>query len=499
MSQALKLTKEQDLQLKIDVDRSLRHPVMFFFTSGAAWLALSLVLGIFASIRAHSPEFLNCSCLPFTYGRLYAAHMDALIYGWCAQAAFGTLIWLMSRLSRQPAKQPGIILVAGHIWNFTVGAGIAYILFFGASGKPWMQMPSNVYPVLLLTYVAIGIYSFVQFRTRHGVHVYISQQYILAALFWFPWVVATGYYFCHVFDSAQGMALSAAGANAWYRSALLFLFFTPVAVASAYFLAPKVTGRPVYSYSLGTLGFWLLAITGPWAGLERIFGAPYAAGIQYISAAATVLFLAPALCVGVNILLTVRGHADTVKKSPSLMFTSAGILGLLITGIIGLVLALPGASAYTNFTLARYGYEMMALYGFFSMCMFGAIYFIVPRLTGREWIAAPFIKIHYICSLYGILFVALFCGLLGGFMQGLTLDSTTEGAYAVANKAYAYNWTITIGWSFVAIANFVFCIHLLLMWLRLGRRSSHPTLFHTHEPHGVHGAEGDVDSLNAQA
>lgn len=503
MSKVFQLTPEQDVELRGKIDRSLRHPVMFFFTSGAAWLALSLVLGIIASIKSHSPEFLQCECLPFlssfSYGRLYAAHMDALIYGWCAQAAFGTLIWLMARLSRQDSSQPGIILAAGHVWNAIVGGGVLWILVKGASGKPWMQMPAGVYAALLVTYAAIGIWSFIQFRTRRGGHVYISQWYILGALFWFPWVVATGYFFTNVFATGEGAALAAAGANAWYRSALLFLFFTPVAVASAYYLAPKVTGRPVYSYNLGILGFWILAVTGPWSGLEKIFGAPYASGIQYISAAATVLFLAPAICVGVNILMTIRGHMDTVKKSPSLMFTAAGIFGLLVTAVIGLILALPGASAYTNFTLARYGYEMMALYGFFSMCMFGAIYFIVPRITGREWIAATFIKVHFISSLYGILTVAVLCGVLGGFMQGLTLESTTEGAYAIVNKAYAYNWTITIGWFFVALANLLFCFHLLLMWLRLGRRSSHPTLFHSHEPHGVHGPEGDIDKINAQA
>ena len=52
----------EDKVLRAQIDRSLRHPVMFFFTSGAAWLALSLILGVIASAKSHSPGFLgDCS------------------------------------------------------------------------------------------------------------------------------------------------------------------------------------------------------------------------------------------------------------------------------------------------------------------------------------------------------------------------------------------------------------------------------------------------------
>ncbi len=42
----------------------------------------------------------------------------------------------------------------------------------------------------------------------------------------------------------------AAGINAWYKSSLIFLFFTPIALGTAFYLTPKVTGRPIHSYSL---------------------------------------------------------------------------------------------------------------------------------------------------------------------------------------------------------------------------------------------------------
>lgn len=483
----------EDTKLRADIDRSLRHPVMFFFTSGAAWLAVSLLLGIIASAKSHSPGFLG-DCAIFNYGRVMPAHMSTFIYGWCAQAAFGTMIWLMARLSRQESRKAGFILAAGHVWNAAVAIGTIWILGGGGTGKPWMAFPTAIWPVLLACYAAIGIWSVIAFRVRRGGHVYVSQWYILAALFWFPWVFVTGNLFVNTF-AGSGNPVMAAAINAWFRSALLFLFFTPIAIASAYYIAPKVTGRPVYSYKLALLGFWALAIIGPWAGMQRLMGAPIPVFLQYAGAGAAILFIIPALAVGVNILKTASGKKHAIAHSPSLRFTIAGIIGFVATTVTGAILSLPAALKYTQFSIANYGYEILALYGFFSMCMFGAIYFIVPRVTNREWLSSGLIRQHFWLSLYGVVFIGLFCSILGGFMHGYSLEQTGEPIDAPFHRLFPYAVGITTGWVFVCIASAAFCAHLLLMWLRLGRRSNHPTLLVHGPSHNPHGPEGDIDEL----
>ena len=102
-------SQTSDAIRRAEIDRSLRHPVMFFFTSGAAWLAVAILLGIISSAKLHSPDFLS-GCSFLTYGRVQPAHMNALIYGWGCQAAFGSLVWLMARLSRQECRAAGLIL-----------------------------------------------------------------------------------------------------------------------------------------------------------------------------------------------------------------------------------------------------------------------------------------------------------------------------------------------------------------------------------------------------
>ncbi len=486
----------EDTQLRANIDRSLRHPVMFFFTSGAVWLAISLLLGIIASAKTHSPEFLSC-CSCFNVGRTMPAHMSTLIYGWGAQAGFGVILWLMSRLSRQECKQSGLILAAGHVWNIFVGIGTLCVLLGAGTGITWMAFPKSVMIVLCLTYFLIGIWALIAFRVRRGGHIYISQWYLLASVLWFPWILLSGLAFTH-FYLGDGHPLMVTASTAWFRSAIMFLFFTPVAVASAYYITPKVTGRPVYSYSLAIFGFWALAIFGPWAGMQRMMGASIPAFIPYLSAGAVILLIIPAIALVINVLKTVKDSSETVANSPSLKFTIAGAAGMLVFTVMSAFMSLPDALKFTQFSIAQYGLELTGILGFFSMCMFGAIYFIVPRITNREWISATMITQHYWLFIYGIAFISVFYTALGGFMHGYILEMPTEDPSAAVGRLFPYAVGLTTGFVFILFAVFMFCSHLMLMWLRLGRRSNHPTLLAGHASHSSpHGPEGDIEKLES--
>ncbi len=483
----------EDLELRARIDRSLRHPVMFFFTSGAAWLAVALILGFISSFQSHDSRFL-AGCEFLNYGRVYPAHVNALVYGLGCQAAFGLIVWLMARLSRKEGSSVGIILTAGHVWNFGVLIGMLGILGGYGSGKPWMEFPVAIWPLLLVSYFFITVWSFIQFRCREGGKTYVAQWYLVASLFWFPWIYLTAHLFVFVFN---GHPVMAAGVNAWFKYALLFLFFTPVALGTAYYLAPKITGRPIYSYSLALFGFWALAVIGPWAGMQKLAGGPLPQFMPYVGAAATVLVLIPALAVGVNILMTLRGHESEVAASPSLHFTIAGIVAFVVLGLVGMVLNTPGTLKMTQFALTGYGFEILAVYGFFSMCAFGGIYFIVPRITRREWLSRRFIGWHFWLTTYGIGTVVV-CSIMGGYFQGAAQEAYNHAWHDAATLNYAYNVGTTVAWGFILFGSLFFLLHLLLMWARLGRRSQHPTLLKgSHHGGSPHGPDGDLDELQA--
>lgn len=488
MSSALYQTTDQDVALRAEIDRSVRHPVMFFFTSGSAWLAVSILFGILPAVKMGFPEFLS-SCGFLNYGRLFAAHMNALVYGWGMQAAFAAIIWLMARLSRKPCTSAGVILTAGHVWNAALSLGLLGILAGYGRGIPLMEMPVFVWPVLLVCYFIITVGAVIQFRVRQQEHVFISQWYVLAAIFWFPWIYLTAHLLV-----PGGHPLMGAGVNAWFHSTLIYLFFLPVALGMAYYLAPKVTGRPVFSYRLAMIGFWTLAVVAPWTGLQKLSGAPVPFFLPYIGGAATAFLLVPLASAAANIIQTSLSNRETLAASPSLRFTFAGTVALVLVGITGVIMNLPGSTLpITQFSMSGYGLDVLAIYGGFSLVMFGAAYFIVPRVTLREWISRRVIGWHFLFTCYGVGGIA-FVAIFGGLLQGQGQEEWRvpwEVAGALGRPFFSL---ISIAWCFILFANLFFFAHLTFMWLRLGRRSAHPTLLVHAHPASPHGEEGDIDN-----
>ena len=61
----------------------------------------------------------------------------------------------------------------------------------------------------------------------------------------------------------------------------------------------------------------------------------------------------------------------------------------------------------------------LVIYAFFSMVMFGAIYYILPRLVGCEWLSSSMISLHFWGSAYGGgMMIAML--LFGGIATGLS-------------------------------------------------------------------------------
>ena len=91
----------------------------------------------------------------------------------------------------------------------------------------------------------------------------------------------------------------------------------------------------------------------------------------------------------------------------------------------------------------------------------------------------------------------MICAVAGGLTQGQGVEDLSQPFATTASRASQYGWGITFAWGFILFANLFFTLHLLLMWARLGRRSSHPTLLKGHHATSPHGPEGEVDNYGS--
>src|SRR5207244_13068038 len=121
-------------------DASGRIPLLLMFIGAAKWLVLGSILGLIASIKFHSPNFLaDCSWL--TYGRVRPAATNIMLYGFCLQAGLGIALWLFVRLGRARLVQSGLISLGALILNFGVLAGVLGVLAGASTGFGNLEMP----------------------------------------------------------------------------------------------------------------------------------------------------------------------------------------------------------------------------------------------------------------------------------------------------------------------------------------------------------------------
>ncbi len=500
---------QDDTQARVRTDESVRGPALFFFINSLLWLFFGTLAGAVLALKLNHPTFLESFLgidLPIlSYGRLFPAFEHMWIYGWCFQAAFGAIIWTIGRLTRVELRCPALMIAAGVFWNLCVTFGVIAIQFGMGTSYSWIEFPHMISSGLLIAFMVIALLSMDMIRRRQPGQAYISLWYLAAALFWFPAIFlatqtmlfdgligqGTEIIF-NILYSPVGLVLKTgwidlepisgiltALVNAWFKQGLISLWFVPVGLGLAYYLIPKVVGRPIHSYYLATLGFWGLAVLAPWNTGNFMVGGPLPAWIITTGIATTILMLIPVGVVAYNFIKTIQEGDSDVGASPTMRFVLFGSAAYVVgSGLMALV-SLRSISYTTQFSIFTIGHFNLMFYAFFTMILFGAMYFIMPRLVGCEWISARFIRWHFLISAYGV-GILVFFWIVGGFLQGAAMNSAaTHHLTGYRNAVDALElviWLQAFPVLLLALGQFIFLFHISLMLLRLGRVTGGPTL-----------------------
>src|SRR6185503_5824173 len=236
-----------DLRLPAaEIDASLRWPVLFLFASATAWLLVSSILWLVTSIKLGAPGFL-ADCPWLTFGRVRPAAANAFLYGFASQAALGIMLWMLCRLGGNRFVFRVPVLIATKFWNLGVTIGVVAILAGASTGFEWLEMPRYAAVFLFVAYLVIGLCALATFQMRRHCELYPSQWFLLAALFWFPWLYSAANYLL-LLDPVRGTLQAAV--NAWFTGNLTGLWLGPVALAGIYYFMPRLTGQPLYSLGL---------------------------------------------------------------------------------------------------------------------------------------------------------------------------------------------------------------------------------------------------------
>jgi len=463
---------ELDRIERVAIDASTRGPVLFFYASAILWLLVGTILGLVTALKFNAPGFLDAWSFT-TFGRVRPAHLTSVIYGWASMAGIGTIIWLMARLCHTRLKNGSLLIIAGCIWNLGLTLGILGIFAGHGTSIEWLELPGYSTPLLFIAYSFIGLWTLLMFINRRPGHVYVTQWYLLAAVLWFPWVYGTAQILL-VAHPVQGVVQAAV--NWWFAHNIIGLWFTTIGVGTVYYMIPKVLGKPIHSYYLSIIGFWTLAFFYSWNGIHHLIYGPLPAWLQTASIVASVMMIIPVTTVAINHHLTMKGSFGALRYSPTLRFIVFGAMCYTLVSLQGISMAFRTINKASHFTHLTVAHAHLGLYAFFTMVMFGAMYYIVPRLVNWEWPCAKLIKIHFWTTAIGILL--MFGALtIAGIQQGIHMNLRTTDFNVIMNSTKPWLWMRSLSGALMMVGHFVFAASFVMILMRLGKNKTTPTLF----------------------
>jgi len=469
--------RQRDGTQRQAVDQAARPIVTAFFLTSLFWLLMGSVLAIAASIKLHHPYFLGANEW-LTFGRVRPAHLNTMAYGWVSSASIGVGLWLMSRLTRVPIRNSLWMKLSLFLWNIGLLAGTIGILRGDSTSIEWLEFPGYAAPFLIAAFSINMVELIHMMLNRPPGHVYISQWYILAAFCWFPWLYATAVILLICFPvNAPAMP----PINWWYAHNALGLWFTPIGLAAAYYLIPKVIGKPIHSYYLSMVGFWSLAFFYAWNGMHHLIGGPFPAWLISASIAASVMMLVPVITVASNHHMTMKGSFHMLKWSPTLRFVVFAAMSYTVVSVQGSMTAIRPINQITHFTHYTIGHAHIGMYAFVTMMLFGAMYYIVPRLWNREWPSAFLIKAHFWLCVVGVTLMSVSLT-WGGLIQGWEMNKADKGFMEILALTLPFLQARSVSGGILTLAHLIFTLSFLLVITGWTRKAGSPTLLAKPEP-----------------
>jgi len=424
------------------------------FMSAAVWLLVSSLFGLIASIKFHSPAFL-ADCSWMTYGRVHPAATNALLYGFAVQSGLAVLLWVFARQGGTPLIHPVLIGGAAKLWNLGVFLGIAGIIRGSGSGFENLEMPRYAVCILFASYLLIALAATITLHHRKERELQPSQWFLFAALLWFPWIYSTANLLLLKF---QVRGVTQAIIAWWFSANLITVWLALVAIATVFYLVPKLVNRPLYSSHYALFAFWTLLLFGTSTGVP--FGAPTPAWMPALSAVATVMLIIPTIAVLKNVCGSIHGDCAPLKSNPAGAFIKFAMPAFLLATLMKCAASLPHLNAITNMTWFTVAQSHLQVYGFYAMTIFAAFYYLAPRVAGFD--CTRFAKLHFYLMALGVTVLVIPLA-IAGIKQGLMLNDPSTPAVDIAKATIPFLRAATTGELLIALSNLVFFINIASM------------------------------------
>ncbi|MDE0459756.1 MAG: cytochrome-c oxidase, cbb3-type subunit I [Chromatiales bacterium] len=384
------------------------------------WGIVGMLVGVVIAAQLAWPA-LNFDVPWLTYGRLRPLHTNAVIFAFGGSALFATSYYVVQRTCH-------VRLICRRLAAFTFWGWQAVIVLAAVTlplgitqGKEYAELEWPIDVLIALVWVAYAFVFIGTIAIRRVRHIYVANWFFAA----FILAVAM----LHIVNSAvipvslwKSYSLYAGVQDAmvqwWYGHNAVGFFLTAGFLGIMYYFVPKQANRPIYSYRLSVVHFWSLVFTYMWAGPHHLHYTALPDWAQSLGMIMSLILLAPSWGGMINGIMTLSGAWEKLRTDPVLRFLIVSVSFYGMSTFEGPMMSIKTVNALSHYTDWTIGHVHSGALGWVAFVSIGAMYYLIPRLFGRELYSQRMVETHFWISTVGIV-LYITSMWVAGIMQGL--------------------------------------------------------------------------------
>ena len=396
------------------------------------WGLVGMLVGLIIALQLAYWK-LNLGIPWLTFGRLRPLHTNAVVFAFAGNAIFAGIYYSSQRLLK--ARMFSDLLSKIHFWGWQliiVLAAVTLPLGYTTS-KEYAELEWPIDILITLIWVAFAVNFFGTIFKRRERHLYVAIWFYIATI-----LTIALLHIVNSLSSPVGLAVMKsypiyAGVQDalvqwWYGHNAVAFFLTTPFLGLMYYFMPKAADGPVYSYRLSIIHFWSLVFLYIWAGPHHLLYTSLPDWAQTLGMVFSLMLIAPSWGGMINGLFTLRGAWWKLREDPILKFMVVAITHYGMSTFEGPMLSIKSLnmlSHYSDWTISHVHGGALGWNGFLT---FGMIYWLIPRIYGKEIYSRKLMNIHFWIAFMGIL-IYMLSMYISALTQGLMLLAIDNDGY----------------------------------------------------------------------
>jgi len=384
------------------------------------WGIVGMAVGVFIAAQLAWPA-LNFDIPWLTFSRLRPLHTNAVIFAFGGSALIGTSYYVVQRTCH--ARLVSDALAAFTFWGWQVvivAAAITLPLGYTQS-REYAELEWPIDLLITAVWVSYAVVFFGTIARRRVRHIYVAN--------WFYGGFILTIAMLHVVNNLvlpvsflKSYSLFAGVQDAmvqwWYGHNAVGFFLTAGFLGMMYYFVPKQAERPVYSYRLSVVHFWALVFTYIWAGPHHLHYTALPDWAASLGMIMSLILLAPSWGGMINGIMTLSGAWEKLRTDPVLRFLIVSVSFYGMSTFEGPMMSIKTVNALSHYTDWTIGHVHSGALGWVALISLGSMYYLIPRLFGRELYSLRLVEVHFWVSTIGIV-LYITSMWVSGIMQGL--------------------------------------------------------------------------------